>query len=78
VLTISSKASIKKNRLYYRIEEEGYRVVSPYDRYVRLYKSYVKSGSSDRYSEYIRVSNSKYVISKLTYSDTEWRRLMKI
>jgi hypothetical protein len=77
MLTISSKASVKKNRLYQRIEEEGYRSVLPCDRCVRLHKICFRSDDSDRYSECIRTGNSKCAISKPTYLDAEWRRLMK-
>lgn len=74
---MSLKASIKKNRLCQRIEEEGYKSVLPCDRCVRLHKICFRSESSDRYSECVRAGNSKCAMSKPTFSDAEQRRLMK-
>jgi hypothetical protein len=75
---MSSKASVKKNRLCQRIEEEGYRSLNPCVRCVRLHKVCFKSDNSDRCSECVRAGNSKCAMSKPTYSDSEWRRLVEM
>ncbi|KAJ5543042.1 hypothetical protein N7461_009045 [Penicillium sp. DV-2018c] len=75
---MSSKASVKKNRLCQRIEEEGYRSLNPCVRCVRLHKVCFKLDNSGRWSECVRAGNSKCAMSKPTYSNSEWRRLVKM
>ncbi|BCR90160.1 uncharacterized protein ACHE_60046A [Aspergillus chevalieri] len=69
---------VRKNVLRQRIESEGFRAVIPCDRCVRLHKVCFKSESSDRCSECVRGSGVKCEMSKPTYSDAEWRRLVKL
>jgi len=76
---MSSKASVKKNNLQRRIEAEGFRSVIPCNRCVRLHHTCFRIGDSTRCSEYVRASGSvKCVMPNPTYSDAEWRRLVKL
>lgn len=75
---MSSKAAVRKNALRQRIESEGFRAAIPCDRCVRLHKTCLKIKGSDRCSECIRGSGVKCEMSKSTYSDAEWKRLVKL
>lgn len=76
---MSSKASIKKNKLADRISDEGYRSVVPCERCVRLHKTCIRMDSSDCCGSCVSAgSKAKCVMSPPSYSDTEWRRLVKL
>jgi hypothetical protein len=76
VLTMSSKSSIKKNRLVARIEQEGFEMVVPCTRCANLKKVCIKSEGSDRCSNCASCPGVKCVESKATFSDREWRRIV--
>ena len=73
---MSSKSSIKKNRLASRIEEEGFISVFPCIRCARLHKVCVKSEGSDRCSECVRMNKSNCADSEMSFSDKDWRKLV--
>ncbi|KAJ5381030.1 uncharacterized protein N7496_003458 [Penicillium cataractarum] len=75
---MSSKASVRKNALTRRIEDEGFESVVPYDRYVRLKRACIRADCSDRCSDCVRGGGGvKCAISNPTFTDSEWRRLVK-
>lgn len=74
-----SSASVQKAKLHRLIEEEGFQAVHPCDRCIRLNKSCIKSDRSERCSECVRAGGcAKCKMSKITYSDAEWKRLVKM
>jgi hypothetical protein len=76
---MSSKASVKKNKLADRISDEGYRSVIPCERCVRLHKVCVRVDSSDRCGPCVGAGGkAKCVMSPPSYTDAEWRRLVKL
>jgi hypothetical protein len=78
LLTISVALSISKDKLYKRIKAEGFESLIPCDRCVRLDRTCFRLSSSVRYSSYISASSRmKCTIPESTFSDAEWRRLVK-
>ena len=79
--TLSAKkksySSVKKNNLRRRIEEEGFIMTFPCTRCARLGKSCVKSEGSNRCSECVKASNCRCEESEASFSDAEWRRLVR-
>jgi hypothetical protein len=77
LLTMASKASIQKNNLARKIEDQGFIMVSPCVRCARLGKKCVKSEGSDRCSECVKEGRTRCVESKPSFTDAEWRRLVQ-
>jgi hypothetical protein len=77
LLTMASKASIQKNNLAQKIEDQGFIMVSPCVRCARLGKKYVKSKGSNRCSECIKEGHTHCVESKPSFTNAEWRRLVQ-
>lgn len=76
---MSSKSSVRKSRLSARFEEEGYRSVVPCIRCVRLKRVCVRSDHSDRCADCVKGGGGvKCIMSQPSYSDAEWRRLVKV
>lgn len=75
---MSSKASIRKNALTRRIEDEGFQSVIPCERCVRLKRVCIRADCSDRCSDCVRAGGGvKCVMPTPTFTDAEWRRLVK-
>jgi hypothetical protein len=75
---MSSKASVRKNALTRRIEDEGFQSVIPCERCVRLKRVCVRADYSDRCSDYVRAGGGvKCAMPTPTFTDAEWRRLVK-
>jgi hypothetical protein len=77
LLTMASKASIRKNNLARKIKDQGFIMVSPCVRYARLGKKCVKSEGSDRCSKCVKEGRTHCVESKPSFTDAEWRRLVQ-
>ncbi|KAJ5225129.1 hypothetical protein N7468_006354 [Penicillium chermesinum] len=73
------RSSVRKNNLTTRIEEEGFRAVIPCERCVRLKRVCFRAECSDKCLGCIAGGGrAKCVMSKPTYSDAEWRKLVKM
>jgi hypothetical protein len=70
--------SISKDKLHKRIKVEGFESLIPYDRCVRLDRTCFRLSSSVRCSGCVSASGRvKCTIPESTFSDAEWRRLVK-
>jgi hypothetical protein len=77
LLTMASKASIQKNNLARKIEDQGFIMVSPCVRCARLGKKCVKSEGSDHCSECVKEGRTYYMESKPSFTNAEWRHLVQ-
>jgi hypothetical protein len=69
---MSSKASVRKNALTRRIEDEGFQSVIPCERCVRLKRVCVRADYSDRCSNCVRAGGGvKCAIPTPTFTDAE-------
>jgi hypothetical protein len=74
---MASKASIRKNNLARKIEDQGFIMVSPCVHCACLGKKCVKSEESDRCSECVKEGRTRYIELKPSFTDAEWRRLVQ-
>lgn len=73
---MSSRSSVIKNSLCRKIEDNGFVMVFPCERCLRLKRSCIKLEGSSRCSECVKANGCKCVDSKMSFSDSEWRRLV--
>lgn len=76
VLTMPS-SSVRKSKLYQRIEDEGFQAVFPCERCIRLHRSCIKSENSGRCSECVKANGASCKMPEPSFSDAEWKRLVK-
>ncbi|BCR89217.1 uncharacterized protein ACHE_50415A [Aspergillus chevalieri] len=74
----TKSSSVRKNELLRKISDNGFAMVFSCTRCARLGKTCVKSDDSDRCSECVKEGGrSRCVEMKPSYSDAEWRRLVR-
>ena len=72
-----SRSAVRKDNLRRRIEEEGFVMTLPCTRCARLGKSCIKTEGSNRCSECVKATNCRCETSEASFSDAEWRRLVR-
>ena len=74
---MSSSSFIKKNKLADQIKVEDFKLYFSCDYCAHLYKLCFKLSSSNHYNKCVKADGMHYIMPESSFSDTEWKHLIK-